>query len=136
MRIIGMDIHRVAAEVVVLYEGRLTKLGRVPMLRESLEAFARKELAHDDHVVIEANGNAAAVVAVRQPFVDRVIVANLKQVHMIAHAKIKTDAIDAAVLAKLYATGFLPEVWTPDQKTLAFRRQRAGELSSCGSVFD
>lgn len=42
---------------------------------------------------------------------------------MIAHAKIKTDAIDAAVLAKLYAAGFLPEVWVPDDRTLAMRRQ-------------
>jgi transposase len=125
MRIIGMDIHRVAAEVVVLHEGRFTKLGRIPMLRESLEAFAAKELTHDDHVVIEATGNASSVVALLEPFVDRVIVANPKQVRMIAHAKIKTDAIDAAVLAKLYATGFLPEVWSPDQKTLALRRQVA-----------
>jgi transposase len=123
MRIVGMDIHRVAAEVVVLNEGRFTKLGRVPMLRKSLEAFATKELTHDDHVVIEATGNASSVVAVLEPFVDRVIVANPKQVRMIAHAKIKTDAIDAAVLAKLYATGFLPEVWAPDQRTLALRRQ-------------
>lgn len=44
---------------------------------------------------------------------------------MIAHAKIKTDAIDAAVSAKLYASGFLPEVWMPDAKTLALRRQAA-----------
>jgi transposase len=120
-----MDIHRVAAEVAMLHEGRFTKLGRVPMLRDALEAFARKELTHDDHVVIEATGNAAAIVAVLSPFVDRVVVANPKQVRMIAHAKIKTDAIDPAVLAKLYATGFLPEVWTPDQKTLALRRQVA-----------
>lgn len=59
------------------------------------------------------------------PHVDRVIIANPKQVRLIAHAKIKTDAIDAAVLAKLYATGFLPEVWVPDEATLALRRQVA-----------
>ncbi|WP_246476372.1 IS110 family transposase [Roseibium litorale] len=125
MRIIGMDIHRVAAEVVALFEGKLTKLGRVPMLREHLEAFARRELTHDDHVVIEATGNAASVAELLAPFVERVIVANPKQVRMIAHAKIKTDAIDAAVLAKLYATGFLPEVWVPDARTQALRRQVA-----------
>ena len=125
MRIIGMDIHRVAAEVVSLLDGDLVKLGRIPMLRESLEAFAKKELTHDDHVVVEATGNAAAVVDVLSPYVDRVVIANPKQVRMIAHAKIKTDAIDAAVLAKLYATGFLPEVWVPDQRTLALRRQVA-----------
>lgn len=123
MRIIGMDIHRVAAEVVSLLDGEITKLGRVPMLREKLEEFARKELTHDDRVVIEATGNAAAVVEVLSPYVDRVVIANPKQVHLIAHAKVKTDAIDAAVLAKLYATGFLPEVWVPGEQTLALRRQ-------------
>lgn len=125
MRIIGMDIHRVAAEVVALHDGVFKKLGRIPMLREALEGFAKRELTHDDHVVVEATGNAAAVVELLAPYVDRVVIANPKQVRMIAHAKIKTDAIDAAVLAKLYATGFLPEVWMPDPKTLALRRQVA-----------
>lgn len=125
MRVIGMDIHRVAAEVVALLDGTLVKLGRIPMLRERLEAFARTELTHDDHVVVEATGNAAAVVEVLAPYVDRVVIANPKQVRLIAHSKIKTDAIDAAVLAKLYATGFLPEVWVPDEATLALRRQVA-----------
>lgn len=110
MRIVGMDIHRVAAEVVALHEGALIKLGRIPMLRERLEAFAKSELTHDDHVIIEATGNASSVAEVLAPHVGRVVIANPKQVRMIAHAKIKTDAIDAAVLAKLYAAGFLPEV--------------------------
>lgn len=123
MRIIGMDIHRVAAEVVSLLDGEITKLGRVQMLRLELEGFARKELTHDDHVVIEATGNAAAVAEVLSPYVDRIVIANPKHVHMIAHAKVKTDTIDATVLAKLYASGFLPEVWVPDPETLALRRQ-------------
>ena len=49
--------------------------------------------------------------------------ANPLQVHLISKAKIKTDAIDARVLAQLYAAGFLPEVWIPDAATLARRRQ-------------
>ncbi len=97
MRIIGMDIHRVAAEVVGLLDGQLMRLGRIPMARDCLEAFARKELTHDDHVIVEATGNAAAVVEVLAPYVSRVVIANPKQVRLIAHAKIKTDAIDAAV---------------------------------------
>lgn len=88
------------------------------MLREKLEEFARKELTHDDHVVIEATGNAAAVVDVLSPYVDRVVIANPRQVRMIAHAKVKTDAIDAAVLAKLYASGFLPEVWIVSRRVV------------------
>jgi transposase len=53
----------------------------------------------------------------------RVVIANPIQVRMIAHAIIKTDTIDAGVLAQLYASGFLPEVWIPDETTQALRRR-------------
>lgn len=35
----------------------------------------------------------------------------------------KTDTIEAGVLAQLYASGFLPEVWIPDEPTQALGRQ-------------
>ncbi len=122
MRIIGMDIHRVFAEAVVLEEGTIKRLGRIGMTREHLEDFART-LLPTDHVVVEATGNATAVTEIIAPHVARMAVANPLQVHLIAKAKIKTDAIDARVLAQLYAAGFLPEVWIPDAATLARRRQ-------------
>jgi transposase len=62
-------------------------------------------------------GNAMAVVRVLGPYVARVIVANPLQVKAIAHAHVKTDKIDAGVLASLRAAGFLPEVWLPDADT-------------------
>ncbi|HST94362.1 MAG TPA: IS110 family transposase [Microvirga sp.] len=122
MRIIGLDIHRIFAEAVAWNDGKLQRLGRVDMRRDLLEAFAR-QLSMDDVVVVEATGNAAAVAAVIAPHVKRVVIANPMQVRIIAHAKIKTDTIDAGVLAKLYASGFLPEVWIPDEPTQALRRQ-------------
>ena len=82
-----------------------------------------KRLAKEDIVVVEATGNASSVAAVIAPHVKKVVIANPKQVRIIAHAKIKTDTIDAAVLAQLYASGFLPEVWIPDEPTQALRRQ-------------
>jgi transposase len=122
MRIIGLDIHRVFAEAVALDNGELRRLGRIGMTRNHLEAFARA-LCLTDHVVVEATSNATAVTEILAPYVARVAVVNPLQVHLIAKAKIKTDAIDARVLAKLYAAGFLPEVWIPDAATLARRRQ-------------
>jgi transposase len=122
MRIIGLDIHRAFAEAVAWEDGRIKRLGRVDMRRDLLAAFAR-QLSPDDVVVIEATGNAAAVAAVISPHVKKVVIANPKQVRVIAHAKIKTDTIDAGVLAQLYASGFLPEVWIPDEPTQALRRQ-------------
>jgi transposase len=48
--------------------------------------------------------------------------ANPLQVKAIAHAHVKTDKIDAGVLASLHAAGFLPEVWLPDAETERRRR--------------
>jgi transposase len=122
MRVIGMDIHRTFAEAVMIDGDRLMRLGRIKMSRDHLAAFAAK-LTLEDHIVIEATGNAHAVAEAVAPFVGRVIIANPRQVHLIAKARIKTDVIDATVLARLYASGFLPEVWVPDQRTLSLRRQ-------------
>jgi transposase len=122
MRIIGLDIHRAFAEAVAWDDGKLKRLGRVDMRRPLLEAFAKK-LSKDDVVVVEATGNASSVAAVIAPHVKKVVIANPMQVRIIAHAKIKTDTIDASVLAQLYASGFLPEVWIPDEPTQALRRQ-------------
>lgn len=122
MRIIGMDVSRAFAELVAWEDGQVRRLGRVDMRRDLLEAWARK-LRPDDVVVIEATGNAAAAVEVMKPHAGKVVVANPKQVRLIAHARIKTDKIDAGVLAQLYASGFLPEVWVPDVATAALRRQ-------------
>lgn len=122
MRIIGLDIHRAFAEAVALEDGVCRRLGRIGMTQDQLEAFA-DTLQPTDHVVVECTGNATAMLDILAPKVGRVAVANPLQVHLIARAKTKTDKIDARVLAKLYAAGFLPEVWIPDAATQARRRQ-------------
>jgi transposase len=91
------------------------------MTRSGLEGFGRS-LGKEDEVVIEATGNAMAVVRVLSPYVARVIVANPLQVKAIAHAHVKTDKIDAGVLASLRAADFLPEIWLPDSDTERLRR--------------
>jgi transposase len=120
-RVIGMDIHRTFAEIVFWEEGRLRHFGRIDMSRSGLEAFGRG-LERTDEIVVEATGNAMSAVRVLEPYVARVIVANPMQVKAIAHARIKTDKIDAGVLAQLQASGFLPEVWVPDAATERLRR--------------
>ncbi|MDR5749121.1 IS110 family transposase [Caballeronia sp. LZ029] len=122
MRIIGLDVSRSVAEVAYLENGILKSGGRVGLRRDELKQFA-SQLRPDDHVVLEATGNTAAIVSVLQAHVGRVIVANPLQVRLIAEARVKTDKIDAAILAQLYASGFLPEVWIPDEATQAMRRQ-------------
>src|SRR6266545_5287092 len=48
---------------------------------------------------------------------------NPQKIRAIAEAKVKTDKVDAQVLAQLLAAGFLPSVWLPDEATFALRRQ-------------
>jgi len=120
-RVIGMDIHRTFAEVVFWEDGKLRPGGRISMTRAGLEGFGRS-VGKEDEVVIEATGNAMAVVRALSPYVARVIVANPLQVKAIAHAHVKTDKIDAGVLASLRAADFLPEIWLPDADTERLRR--------------
>ena len=89
MRIIGLDIHRAFAEAVAWENGKLKRLGRINMHRDRLDAFAAT-LSKGDVVVVEATGNAAAVAAVVGPYVKRVVIANPKQVRLIAYAKVKS----------------------------------------------
>jgi transposase len=120
-RVIGIDIHRTFGEVVIWEDGALRREGRVEMTRTALEGFGRR-LEKTDAVVIEATGNCMAVSRVLSPFVARVVIANPLQVKAIAYARVKTDKVDAGILASLYAAGYLPEIWTPDAATERRRR--------------
>jgi integrase len=57
--------------------------------------------------------------------VKRVVIANPLQVKAIAHARVKTDKVDAGTRASLFAAGYLPEIWTPDSATERKRRLTA-----------
>ena len=127
MAIIGMDIHRSFAQAAFLQDGQIKREQRVELVHDRLVKFA-KTLSIEDEVVIEATGNSAAVERILRPFVKRIVVANSRMVRAIAYARVKTDKIDAAILAKLHAGGFLPEVWIPDDDTQRQRRHTAERM--------
>ena len=122
MRVIGLDVHRSFAEVAILENGTIQHAGRFKLEHWRVIAFG-KTLKRNDEVVLEATGNTSVIVRLLTPFVRRVVVANPLQVRSIAWAKVKTDKIDAGVLAKLHASGFLPEVWIPNEDIEALRRR-------------
>ena len=121
MRSIGMDVHRSFAQVAVFDRGKVTAEFRVELEHDAVVAFGQK-LRKDDEVILEATGNTSAIVRLLTPFVARVVIANPLQVKAIAHARVKTDKVDAKILAQLHAAGFLPEVWVADDDTLNLRR--------------
>jgi transposase len=116
MRVIGLDVHRRFAQIAELKEGVLRQRGRLDLVRHKILEFART-LDPDDEVVLEATGSTMAIVRLLKPHVGKGIIANPVQVRIIADAKVTTDRIDAAVLARLHAAGYLPEVWQPNEAT-------------------
>jgi transposase len=121
VRYIGLDVHREFCEVAILEEGRARSVGRIRTRRRELELFA-KSLGRDDHVALESTGGADAIARILRSQVARVVVVNTKKLRQISEAKAKTDRLDARRLAELLASGYLAEVWCPDEQTRALRR--------------
>jgi transposase len=121
VRSIGLDVHRGFCEVAIAERGRVRSAGRIETSVEALELFA-SSLGADDAVALEATSGAAKIAKLIEPHVARVVVANTRKLAAISQAKAKTDRLDARTLARLLASGYLEQVWAPDEQTRALRR--------------
>ena len=122
MRFIGLDLHKKILVVCALdRRGTVVFRETVECRRDALAAFAKAKLRKTDRLAVEATTNTWAVAEILRPFVAAVTVGNPLQIKAIAQAKVKTDKIDAQVLANLLRCDYLPTVWTPDAKTQKLR---------------
>jgi transposase len=121
-RYIGLDVHKRFIEVCIIdAAGKVLYRGQVVCDKDQLEKFCQQRFKKSDHAVLEATGNTWSIVAIVQPFVERIVVSNPLRTKAIAEAKIKTDKVDALVLAQLLRCDFLPLVWQPNEETQRFR---------------
>ncbi len=119
----ALDLHRKIVEAVLTDDlGNVTHRDRFAATREALLAFARRHLTPRHHLALEATTNTWAVAELLEPFVARLVVSNPLRTKAIASAKIKTDKVDATVLAELLRCDYLPAVWQPDAATRLLRR--------------
>jgi transposase len=122
VRYVGLDVHkRVVEACIVDQAGNVVRRQRFALNRLTLELFATKILRPADHVALEATTNCWAVADALRPHVAKVLVSNPMATKAIAQAKVKTDKVDAHVLAQLLRCDFLPEVWQPDEATRRLR---------------
>jgi len=114
MRSVGLDIHKRVVQAVVLDDqGHLVSRDRFPCDRDALLSYARNRPDQDTRVAMEAMTNTWAIVDLLEPFVAEVVVSNPMRTKAIASAKVKTDKVDATILAQLLRCDFLPRVWQP-----------------------
>jgi|JI10StandDraft_1071094.scaffolds.fasta_scaffold194869_2 transposase len=118
----GLDVHKNTIEICKLFrEGTSRETSSFPTSKENIREFA-KSLREDDKVVLEATFNSWSIYEILKKTKAKIVVANARQVKAIAHAKIKTDKVDAHTLAQLLRADFIPDVHMPDEDIWQLRQ--------------
>ena len=127
-RFVGIDLHKETATFHILsHDGASLKSGSFRVDPDSIREFATLHLRPTDNLAVEVTSNTWAFVRLVKPLVANIVVSNPMKTKAIAEANIKTDKVDARVLAQLLRCDYLPSVWVPtpdieDKRALAARR--------------
>ena len=126
---VGVDYHRKYSYLTVIDEsGKILQEGQVANKEEDVASFLAKANSNgNSSAVLEATRNWAVMHDWLEELVEDVHLAHPLKVKAIAEAKIKTDKIDARVLAHLLRTDLLPEAYIASPQAREIRsvlRQR------------
>ncbi|MCC7463190.1 MAG: IS110 family transposase [Gammaproteobacteria bacterium] len=120
----GLDIHKKFIQVCRLDAHGMNRCDfKIDADRPSILSFAQS-LGDQDAAVLESTFHTWAIWSLLQQHGNgaRIVVANSMQVKAIADARVKTDKIDAHILAQLLRTDFIPDVVMPDTQTWELRQ--------------
>jgi len=116
-RYVGVDYHKGYSYMTVMDEtGKICGQGQVSNQPEAIRDFLTQfGVNGNGAAVLEASRNWTVMHDWLEEMVDEVHLAHPLKVKAIAEAKIKTDKIDAKVLAHLLRCDLLPEAYVPTQ---------------------
>jgi len=116
MRYFGLDIHKLMIQICQIDStGKERRDWKIPATRESISEFA-KSLTSDDAAVMETTFHTWEIYQILATSRAKIVVSDSNKVKAIAHARIKTDKIDAHILAQLLRTDFIPTVEMPTEE--------------------
>jgi transposase len=125
-RFVGLDVHKKMVVACVLdAAGQKLHTQEFACTAKDLEAFGQRWLGPAAAAVLEATSNTWAVVNVLGPHCGQIAVSNPLKTKAIAQATVKTDKVDAQVLAHLLRCDYLPKVWVADPATRNLRQLTA-----------
>jgi len=117
MQYVGVDHHKKFSYLSVMNEkGTVVKEGRINNTKEALSRFLGSS-QEPKSAVLEAGRNWTVMYDWLEEELDEVKLANPRKVKAIAEAKIKTDKIDATILAHLLRSDLIPEAYVPKAET-------------------
>ena len=126
-------MHRDFAQVAIWEGGLVRHAVQIATTPEALRVFA-DSLAASDEVALEATGNTHAIVRLLERRVARVVVSNPQKTRAIAEAKVKTDKVDAEILAQLLAADYCRACgWPTRRPRRGGVRSRVGRTSSANA---
>ena len=119
---IGVDYHKAYTHLVVQDSGgKVLRSGKVKNDPRSLGNFLAPYL-ENSHAVMEASRNWTVMYDWLDELCDDVVLAHPLKVKAIADAKIKTDKIDATILAHLLRADLIPESYVPCEAARELRQ--------------
>jgi len=108
---LGVDLHRHRSYVVLMdSQGNISDQRRLP--NDAMPDYVT-QLPESTFAVLEATGNWSFMYDILEAGTDEVVLAHPKRVRAIAAAKVKTDKIDATILAHLARADLLPLAYAP-----------------------
>ena len=117
MQYVGIDLHKAWSHLVVLSEsGEVVGRSRIPTRREALVEYF-SALEGPVKAALEATRNWYWVYDTIEPLVEELKLASPPKIRIIAESTVKTDQIDAKVVADLLRSNFLPTCYVPDEAT-------------------
>ena len=115
---VGVDHHKKFSYISVMNaKGVVVKEGKVSNSKESLSGFLGDEYSRNAEGVLEAGRNWTVMYDWLEEELEDVKLAHPVKVKAIAEAKIKTDKIDAKILAHLLRCDLVPEAHVPGKAT-------------------
>ena len=121
MLYMGVDLGKRKSRIAILDKnGEVYAEGRIPNHRQTIERFV-KRLREPVTMVCETGNKSFWLADIMEGCGAGVHVANAYKVKLIAEARIKTDKVDARILAELLRVKFIPEVYIRKQEIRVWR---------------
>ena len=141
---VGIDLHKYVSQLAVLRESKPASQLRVANDVVTVERVLKK-LPKGSKIALEAMGSWWWMVDLAQKSGHEVFLSHPKQTKAIASARLKSDKVDALMLAKLLKADLLPTVWIPPENQRHIRellthrarlvRQRTAVINELRAVY-
>ena len=141
---VGIDLHKDVSQMAVLRESKSPSQLRLANDIVTVERVLKK-LPKGSKIALEAMGSWWWMVDLAQKTGHEVFLSHPKQTKAIASARLKSDKVDALMLAKLLKADLLPTVWIPPENQRHLRellthrarlvRQRTAVINELRAVY-